>query len=150
MERTLIILKPDAVQRGLVGQILARFEAKGLKIIAVKMMKISQELAEKHYQEHKGKDFCQGLLDYITCGPVIVIVTEGPAAIDIVRRMIGPTDGSTAPAGTIRGDFGTTIRYNLVHGSDSAESAEREIGLFFKSNELLNYDRTILQWCWQR
>lgn len=149
MEQTLVIIKPDAIQRGLVGRIIARFEAKGLKLTGVKMMQISRELAGRHYHEHKGKDFYDGLLDYITSGPVILMVIEGPDAIKIVRRMMGTTDGAVAAAGTIRGDFAVCLRYNLVHGSDQAASASREIDLFFTSDELFQYDRDILQWCWQ-
>jgi len=149
MQRSLIIIKPDAVQRGLAGEIIKRFEDKGLKLSALKMAKISRQLAERHYQEHRGKDFYQALVDYITSGPVILMVVQGPSAVDVVRQMIGPTDGSSAPGGTIRGDFAISMRYNLVHGSDSVESADREISLFFNSDELTEYDRPILRWCWQ-
>jgi nucleoside-diphosphate kinase len=149
MEKSLIIFKPDAVQRGLVGQILTRFETKGLKLLAMKMIHISRELAERHYGEHKGKPFFEDVVGYITSAPVIVAVLEGPSAVTVIRQMLGATDGRKAPPGTLRGDFGISVRYNLVHGSDSMESAEREIGLFFKPEELLRYDRDILKWSWQ-
>jgi len=149
MEKSLIILKPDTVQRGLVGQILTRFEAKGLKVVAMKMMRISRELAERHYGEHQGKPFFSDVVGYITSAPVIVAVLEGPSAVTVIRQMLGATDGRKAPPGTIRGDFGISTRYNLVHGSDSLESAQREINLFFKPEELLDYDRVVLNWSWQ-
>lgn len=149
IEHSLIIVKPDAVQRGLIGRITARFETKGLKLAAMKMIRISRELAEQHYQEHKGKEFYDGLVDYITSGPVVVMVLAGPAAIDIVRRLLGPTNAADAPGGTIRGDFGMSLRYNLCHGSDSPESAKREIDLFFRPDERIEYDRPILNWVWQ-
>lgn len=149
MERSLIILKPDTVQRGLAGQILNRFEAKGLKIIAMKMIRIGRDLAEQHYGEHKGKAFFEDVVGYITSGPVIVAVLAGPSAVPVIRQMLGATDGRKAPPGTIRGDFSISTRYNLVHGSDSPESADREVALFFKPEELLQYDRDVLKWVWQ-
>jgi nucleoside-diphosphate kinase len=149
MEKSLIILKPDTVQRGLAGQILTRFESKGLKIIGMKMIRISRDLAERHYGEHKGKPFFEDVVGYITSGPVIVGVLAGPSAVTVVRQMLGATDGRKAPPGTIRGDFSIATRYNLVHGSDSLESAEREVNLFFAPEELLKYDRDVLKWSWQ-
>ncbi len=149
MEKSLIIFKPDAVQRGLVGQILTRFENKGLKLVAMKMMQIGRDLAERHYGEHRGKSFFDDVVGYITSAPVIVAVLEGPSAVTVIRQMLGATDGRKAPPGTVRGDFGISVRYNLVHGSDSPESAEREINLFFKPEELLCYDRGVLTWSWQ-
>jgi nucleoside-diphosphate kinase len=149
MERSLIILKPDTVQRGLAGQVLTRFENKGLKIVGAKFMQISRELAETHYCEHKGKDFFDDVVGYITSGPVIAVVLEGPSAITVIRQMLGVTDGRKAPSGTIRGDFAISTRYNLVHGSDSPESARREINLFFTPEEMLSYDRVVQQWSWQ-
>lgn len=149
MERSLIILKPDTIQRGLAGQILARFESKGLKIIGMKMIRISRDLAERHYAEHKGKPFFEDVVGYITSGPVIVGVLAGPSAVTVIRQMLGATDGRKAPPGTIRGDFSIATRYNLVHGSDSLESAEREVNLFFTPEELLKYDRDVLKWSWQ-
>ena len=149
MERSLVIVKPDGVQRGLIGSIVARFEAKGFKITGMKMIRITRELAERHYGEHKGKPFYDGLVDYITCGPVVVLAVEGPGAVEIIRRMMGPTNGAEAACGTIRGDYAVSLRYNLVHGSDSLESAKRELELFFTADELLDYDRDILKWSWQ-
>ncbi|UCD28354.1 MAG: nucleoside-diphosphate kinase [Planctomycetota bacterium] len=138
MERTLIILKPDCVQRRLLGRVIQRFEDKGLTISAMKMMQISRKLAEKQYALHKGKYFYEPLLEYITSGPVVVMIIEGPRAIDVCRKLMGETFGFAAEAGTIRGDFGASTRFNLVHGSDSAETAETEIGLYFKPGEILD------------
>jgi len=148
MERSLVIVKPDGVQRGLVGRITGRFESKGLKLVAMKMIRMARELAERHYAEHKGKDFYDDLVAYITSGPVVAMVWQGPQAVEVVRRLIGPTDGAQAPPGTIRGDFGICLRYNLVHGSDSAQSAEREIELFFSRDDMIEYDRPVLEWSW--
>ena len=146
MERTLVILKPDALCRGLCGQILARFERKGLKIVALKMMRISRELAERHYAPHKGRDFYEPLIRFMTSTPVIVLVLEGKEAIAISRRMMGSTFGSDAEAGTIRGDLGVSRRFNLIHGSDSSESAAREVALFFEPGELYEYEPGAWQW----
>jgi nucleoside-diphosphate kinase len=146
MEETLIILKPDAVQRQLVGQIIARFEAKGLKIVAMKMMQISRELAEEHYAVHKGKDFYPRLIDYITASPVVVMVLAGPKAIDVSRKMMGKTFGSEAEPGTIRGDYAVVDTFNLVHGSDSPESAATEIALYFSKEERVAYERNAERW----
>ena len=131
MERTLILLKPDAVERQLVGTILCRFEQKGLKIVAMRMLQITPELARKHYADHVGKPFYPGLEDYITSSPVVAAILEGTEAIAVVRRMIGPTNGIEAPSGTIRGDFALSGQRNLVHASDSAAAAEREMSIFF-------------------
>ncbi|GHT11665.1 nucleoside diphosphate kinase [Planctomycetales bacterium] len=131
MEQTLIILKPDAVERQLVGEILRRFENKGLRIVEMKMLRISVDKAKQHYAEHVEKPFYPGLEEYITSGPVVAAVIEGPEAIAVVRRMVGPTNGIEAPAGTIRGDYSLSGQRNLVHASDSADSAQREIKLFF-------------------
>jgi nucleoside-diphosphate kinase len=150
MERTLILLKPDAVQRGLVGAIISRFEAKGLKIAGAKLMRITRDLAERHYAPHKGKDFYEPLLSFITSGPAVAMVLEGNDAVRVVRSMMGSTFGPEAPAGTIRGDWGMSKRYNLVHGSDSQETAEREIALFFRPEELLSYDRSADEWVYAR
>ena len=139
MDRTLIILKPDAVQRGLCGEIITRFERKGLQIVGMKMMKIPTTLAETHYDPHKGKPFYPGLVKFMTSSPVIVLALEGKGAVDISRKMMGKTFGSQAEAGTIRGDLGVSNSFNLIHGSDSAESATRELGLFFKKEELLDW-----------
>lgn len=150
MERTLIILKPDAVQRGLSGAILARFEAKGLKLVAMKLMRISNDLAERHYAPHKGKPFYPGLIRYITAGPVVVLVLEGVNAIAVARKLMGKTFGFDAEPGTIRGDFGMSKTYNLIHGSDAPESAAAEIALYFRPDELLSYDRPADAWTYDR
>ncbi len=146
MERTLIILKPDAVQRGLCGQIIDRFEKKGLQIVGAKFMKISQALAETHYAPHKGKPFYDGLVKFMTSSPVVVIALAGKDAVAISRKMMGATFGSKAEPGTIRGDFGVSNSFNLIHGSDSVESAQRELGLFFKPEELLEWMPAIQSW----
>lgn len=146
MERTLVLIKPDGVQRGLSGRILARLEDKGLRLIAAKMLQMSRGLAERHYAVHKGKSFYEPLIEYITSGPVVAFVLEGRDAVAVVRRMMGPTDGAEAPSGTIRGDYAMTKRCNLIHGSDTPETAEQEVSLFFKPHELVAYDRVIEQW----
>src|SRR6266496_3100169 len=146
LERTLIILKPDAVQRGLCGEIIARFEKKGLQLVAVKMMKIAQQLAETHYEPHRGKPFYPGLVKFMTSSPVIVLALAGKDAINIARKMMGATFGSKAEPGTIRGDFGVSNSFNLIHGSDSPESAQKELALFFKSDELVDWSPTIQTW----
>ena len=146
MERTLIILKPDAVQRRLVGRVIQRFEDKGLAIVGMKLMTVSRTLAERHYAVHKGKPFYPGLIDYITGGPVVVMVLEGPRCIEIARTLMGKTFGYEAAPGTIRGDFGASRSYNLVHGSDAPETAEFEIGLYFKEGELLEYAPASAEW----
>jgi nucleoside-diphosphate kinase len=146
MERTLIILKPDSVQRGICGQILERFERKGFQIVGMKFMKIPQSLAETHYGPHKGKPFYEGLVKFMTSSPVVVLALEGKDAIAIARKLMGATFGSKAEPGTIRGDFGVSNSFNLVHGSDSAESAQRELGLFFKADELLEWKPAIQGW----
>ena len=132
MERTLILLKPDTVERQLVGTILNRFEQKGLKIAAMRMLQFTQELARKHYADHVDKPFYPGLETYITSGPVVAAILEGLEAVAVVRRMIGPTNGSEAPSGTIRGDFSLSSQRNLVHASDSTAAAEREMAIFFE------------------
>ena len=139
MEKTLIICKPDCVQRRLVGRIIQRFEDKGLTLAAVKMIRISRDLAERHYAPHKGKPFYPGLIDYITSGPVLVMVVAGPRAIAVCRKLMGKTFGFDAEPGTIRGDFGASKTLNLIHGSDSPESAATEIALLFKPQEILEY-----------
>ncbi|MBN1344936.1 MAG: nucleoside-diphosphate kinase [Phycisphaerae bacterium] len=146
MERTLIILKPDAVQRQLVGQIIARFEAKGLQIAAMKLMRISRDLAERHYAVHKGKDFYPRLIEYITASPVVVMVLQGPKAIEVSRKLMGKTFGSQAEPGTIRGDFALCDTFNLVHGSDAPDTAATEIALYFTQDEILESDRQITRW----
>jgi nucleoside-diphosphate kinase len=146
VERTLIIVKPEGVQRGLAGQVLARFEAKGLKLVGLKLLQIPRELAERHYAEHQGKPFYEGLVGHITSSPVVVGVLEGPDAISVARTLMGPTNPRTAPPGTIRGDYGLEIGMNIVHGSDSPASAEREIGIFFAGGEVVGYERTVDRW----
>jgi len=146
MERTLIIFKPDAVQRGLCGQILSRFENKGLQIAGLKFMKIPRETAETHYAPHKGKGFYEGLVKFMTSSPVLVVALQGKNAIAIARKMMGATFGSNAEPGTIRGDFGVSNSFNLIHGSDSPEAATKELGLFFKPEELLEWTPTIQPW----
>ncbi len=146
MERTLVILKPDAVQRGLIGPILTRIEQRGFRIAAMKMMRISRELAEQHYAEHKGKSFYEGLIAFITSAPVVVMVVEGPQAVRIIRQMMGKTNAADAAPGTIRGDFALSTRKNLIHGSDSPESAAREIALYFTEEEILTYERPADRW----
>lgn len=146
MERTLIILKPDAVQRGFSGQIIDRFEKKGLQIVGMKLMKIGHALAEMHYAPHKGKPFYEGLVKFMTSSPVIVLALSGKDCIAISRKMMGATFGSKAEPGTIRGDFGVSNSFNLIHGSDSAESAQRELGLFFKHEELIDWTPAAHAW----
>ncbi|ADT84098.1 nucleoside-diphosphate kinase [Thermococcus barophilus] len=144
VERTLVIIKPDAVVRGLIGEIISRFEKKGLKIVGMKMIHIDRELAERHYEEHKGKPFFNALIDYITKAPSVVMVVEGRYAISVVRKMAGATDPKDAEPGTIRGDLGLDVGdaiYNVVHASDSPESAEREINLYFKPEEIFEYSK---------
>ncbi len=140
MERTLILLKPDAVQRRLIGPILERFERKGLKIAGMKLMQISGDLAATHYEAHQGKPFYDGLVSFMTSSPVVALALEGNKAISVCRKLMGATFGCDAEAGTIRGDFGISNGFNLVHGSDSPEAAERELSLFFDEGELLGYD----------
>jgi len=146
VERTLIIIKPDGVQRGLIGPILERFERRGLKIVGMKLIRVSRELAERHYAEHVGKPFYPGLISYITAGPVVVVALEGPGAIEAVRTMLGATNPIKAQPGTIRGDFGVEMGRNLVHASDSEASAAREVALFFTGGELLDYRRSTDPW----
>lgn len=146
METTLIILKPDAVQRGLMGRILARFEDKGLQVVGCKLTTISQELAAKHYEAHKEKGFYKGLVKFMTSSPVLVLALRGNGAITIARNMMGATFGSKAAPGTIRGDFGVSNSFNLIHGSDSPEAAERELGLFFAKGEVQNWPRNADAW----
>jgi len=146
METTLIIFKPDAVQRGLMGRILSRFEDKGLQIVGMKLMQISQELAATHYAAHKERPFYPGLVKFMTSSPVLVLAVRGNGAITICRNMMGATFGSTAAPGTIRGDFGVSNSFNLIHGSDSPEAAERELGLFFKAGEVLSFERASDRW----
>ena len=146
MEKTLVILKPDALQRKLLGKIISRFEQKGLKLAALKMMRISKELAERHYGVHKGKDFYEPLIRYITSSPVILAILEGKNACAVMRKMMGSTFNSDAEPGTIRGDYALSNRFNLIHGSDNPETAEKEITLFFAGEEIFTYEQTDMQW----
>jgi nucleoside-diphosphate kinase len=146
MERTLVIIKPDGVQRGVVGPILTRLERRGLRLAAMKLMQISPDLAARHYAIHKGKPFYEGLIEFITSGPVVVAVIEGRNAIDIVRKTMGATNPTEAAPGTIRADFGLEIGRNLVHGSDGSDTAAYEIPLFFDEREILSYSRAIDDW----
>ena len=146
MERTLIIVKPEGVQRGLIGQVLSRFEAKGFKVVGLKLMRISPELASRHYAEHQGKPFYEGLIKHITSSPVVVGVLEGPNVISVTRALMGPTKPWDAPAGTIRGDYAVSMGLNIIHGSDGGESATREIGIFFSPEELVDYPRANDPW----
>ena len=146
MERTLIIFKPDAVQRGLCGEILSRFERKGLQVVGMKLMRLPQQLVETHYEPHRGKPFYPGLVKFMTSSPVVVLALEGKDAIAIARKMMGATFGSKAEPGTIRGDYGVSNSFNLIHGSDSPESAQRELGLFFKPEELVDWQPASRAW----
>ena len=146
LERSLVLLKPDCIQRRLMGRVISRFEDKGLNLIAMKLMVVTKDLAQRHYAEHLDKPFYLGLEAYITSGPILAVVIEGPQAIQAVRTMVGPTNGLDAAAGTIRGDFSTSNRMNLVHASDGAKSAAREIEIFFNHEELCPYAPTIQQW----
>ena len=146
MERTLILVKPDGLQRGLVGEIIARFEQRGLQIIGLKLMRVGMALAKRHYREHVGKPFYRGLVEYITSAPLVAMVIEGPGAVELCRATIGSTNPASADAGTIRGDLAVSIGRNLVHGSDSLKSAKREVKLFFKNSELIGYNRSLNRW----
>ena len=139
MERTLVLIKPDGVRRGLIGEIISRFEKKGLKIKALKMLWLTREKAEEFYSVHKGKPFFESLIRFMTSGPIIAMVLEGDKAISVVRLMIGPTDGREAPPGTIRGDYALSKQENVVHASDSPESAEREIRVIFSDEEIIDW-----------
>src|SRR5258706_13408111 len=150
MERTLIIVKPEGVQRGLIGDVISRFERRGLKIIGMKLIQITPELAEQHYGVHKGKPFYPGLVKHITSGPVVVAVLEGPKAIRVVRTTMGATNAAEAIPGTIRGDFALEIGFNIIHGSDGPETAKQEINLFFTPEELAEYELVTAQWIYEQ
>ena len=149
MERSLIILKPDAVQRGLIGPILTRIEQRGLKLAGLKLMQIDETLARRHYAIHEGKPFFEGLVEYIVSGPVVVLAVTGKNVIATVRSTVGATNPSQAAPGTIRGDFGVEIGRNLIHASDSPENGEKEIALFFQDHELVNLERSIDRWIYE-
>ena len=146
MQTTLIILKPDAVQRNLMGRIIARFEDKGLQIVGAKMLKISEDLAARHYEAHKEKKFYPSLVKFMTSSPVLVLAIRGNNSIEVSRNMMGATFGSKAAGGTIRGDFGVSNSFNLIHGSDSPEAAKRELELFFNASEIYDFTRAVDQW----
>ncbi|MDN7244054.1 nucleoside-diphosphate kinase [Planococcus shenhongbingii] len=146
MEKTFLMVKPDGVQRNVIGEIVARFEKKGYHLVGAKLMQIPAELAEQHYGEHKERPFFGELVEFITSGPVFAMVWEGENVILTARQMMGATNPKDAAPGTIRGDFAVTVGKNMIHGSDSAESAEREIGLFFKEEELVSYEKTMNNW----
>ncbi|HLQ73718.1 MAG TPA: nucleoside-diphosphate kinase [Bacillota bacterium] len=146
MEKTFLMVKPDGVQRNLVGEVVNRFENKGFKLVGAKLMQVSEELAKTHYGEHADKPFFGELVDFITSGPVFAMVWEGENVISTARGLVGATNPQEANAGTIRGDFGLTVGKNVIHGSDSPESAEREINLFFEEAELVTYDKQDSSW----
>ena len=145
-ERTLVLVKPDGMQRGLAGEIISRLERRGLKIVALKLLHMDEKLAKKHYAVHEGKPFFKPLVDYITSSPIIAAVFEGTKAVEVVRNTMGGTNPVQAAMGTIRGDFGLEIGRNLVHGSDSVENAKKEIALFFSPGEIVSYGREIDHW----
>ena len=145
-ERTLVLVKPDGVQRGIAGEIISRLERTGLQIMGLKLMQISEDLASQHYGEHHGKPFYQGLVSFITSSPVIALVLEGPSAISTTRKIMGATNPADSAPGTIRGDFGVDMGRNLIHGSANLEDAAREVSLFFSDSELADYSRSTQQW----
>ena len=149
MERTYLMVKPDGVQRGLVGEIMSRFEKKGLKLVAAKLMDIPKETAEKHYAEHKDKKFFPSLISYITSGPVFAMVWEGENAVQVCRNIMGKTNPQESAPGTIRGDYCMVTGVNIIHGSDSPESAAREIGIFFRPEDLVDYKRDSDKWIYE-
>ena len=146
MERTLVLVKPDAVQRGLIGEVISRLEKTGLKLVALKMLHMDRELAGRHYAIHQGKPFFEGLVGFITSSPLVAAVFEGPNAVEVVRKTMGATDPVKAAPGTIRGDLALDIGRNAVHGSDSKENAEKEINLFFAPREIVSYKRNVEPW----
>jgi nucleoside-diphosphate kinase len=146
MQQTLILLKPDCVQRRLVGAVIQRFEQKGLRLAAMKLVQASRDLAAKHYAVHSARPFYETLLKFLTSGPTVAMVWEGREAVQVARTLMGPTDGAAAPPGTIRGDFGLSIQNNLIHGSDSLENATGEIALWFRPEELVRYQPTDTAW----
>jgi len=149
MERTLVLVKPDGMQRGLGGEILTRLERRGLRIVGLRLFQMEDALARRHYAEHEGKPFFDGLISYITSGPIIAAVLEGTGAVEAVRKTMGATNPGKAEPGTIRGDLGLEMGRNLIHGSDSLESAKREIALFFEESQLYGYERDIDRWIFE-
>ena len=148
-ERTLVLLKPDSLQRGLAGAIISRLESHGLKLVAAKMLRMDQAMAHRHYEAHVGKGFFKGLVEFITSGPVVAMVWQGKGAVEQVRKAMGKTDPAEAAPGTIRGDWALDIERNLVHGSDGPETAHTEVALFFDEGEILSYERAIDGWVWE-
>jgi nucleoside-diphosphate kinase len=146
MERTLVLLKPDCVQRRMMGKVLTRFEDKGLNVVGMKMLQVTPELSREHYAEHVSKPFYSGLEQFITASPIVAMVVEGLEAVTVVRKMLGATNGLKAEPGTIRGDFSSSRQMNLVHASDGAEAAAREIQLYFKPEEIFSYAPTLTPW----
>lgn len=149
VERTFVAVKPDGVERILVGEVVGRFERRGLKIVGMKFMKVTKEMAEQHYGEHKGKPFYDGLVGYITSGPIVAMALEGKDAVALARQVIGATKPKDAAPGTIRGDLAVEIGRNIVHGSDSPENGQREIGIFFKPEELVEWTGSLNKWIWE-
>ncbi len=149
MERTFVMVKPDGVQRNLVGEVIRRFEAKGFTLVGLKMMQVSRELAEQHYDVHKEKSFFGGLVDFIVSAPVVAMVWEGEGVVAAARKIIGATNPLTAEPGTIRGDYGISIGRNLIHGSDAIETAQREISLWFTGEELISWEPTVTAWLYE-
>ena len=149
MERTLVLIKPDGVQRGLIGEIIARLERRGLRLVAATFLSVSQELAETHYAIHKGRPFYDGLIRYITSSPVMAMVWEGPNAVAAVRQTMGATRPTEAAPGTVRHDFGLEVGRNLTHASDSPENGEKEVGLWFKEEELVSWERNVDAWVFE-
>jgi nucleoside-diphosphate kinase len=149
VERTFVMVKPDGVQRGLVGEILRRLEGRGLRLVGLRLLRVSPELAARHYAEHRGKPFYDGLIDFITSGPAVASAWEGHAAVEVVRTMIGATDPRKSPPGTIRGDFGIDMSRNVIHGAANLDDAAREIALYFAPVELLDYRRVIEDWVYE-
>ena len=149
MEQTFVLVKPDGVQRGLIGEVISRLERRGLKLVGAKFLQVSRELAEEHYAVHKGKSFYEGLIQYITSAPVMAMVWEGPNAVAVVRQTMGATRPYEAAPGTIRHDFGLTVSRNLTHASDSVENAEAEIHLWFKPEEMVSWEREIDRWIFE-
>jgi nucleoside-diphosphate kinase len=149
LERTFLAIKPDGVQRGLVGEIIRRFEAKGFTLVGLKLMKVSRELAEEHYDVHREKKFFAGLVDFITSGPLVAMVWEGEGVVAAARKMIGATNPLTCEPGTIRGDYGISIGRNIIHGSDAVETAQREISLWFKEDELVGWQPSLTSWIYE-
>ncbi len=148
-ERTLILVKPDGIQRGLAGEIISRLEARGLRIVGLRMLRVDEALAKRHYAEHEGKPFYDGLIDYITSSPIIAAVLEGTRAIEVVRKTMGATNPADAEPGTIRGDLSVELGRNLIHGSDGPDSAAREIALFFDESQLFDYERDVDRWIFE-